>query len=201
MAGLFGITAPILGFTMIFLAIRLSPWFNWTGNALSDLGVSGLGAIIFNNGLLMTGSFMMVFFLGLYELSEGNRLGRLGSGLFFASALLLCAIGFYPEPAGVIHLYVSVAFFVSIPMSMFTLGTFMVRNDIRKLGMLSFIAGASTVVVWMPSWRGFAIPEIITALALGVWSSVIGVWMRRVTALGEDPSYVPGERYGVPDMV
>jgi len=201
MAGFFGIAAPILGFMMIFLAIRLSPWFSWTGNALSDLGVSGLGAIIFNNGLLMTGSFMMVFFLGFFELSEGSQLGRLGSGIFLMCAILLCAIGFFPETAGAIHQHVSVAFFVSIPIYKFVLGAFMVRNDMRKVGLLSFITGASAVIVWMPAWSSFAIPEMITALAVGVWSSVIGVWMRRIIVLGKDPSYVPGERYGISDMV
>jgi len=179
MAGFFGVAAPVLGFIMIFLAIRVSPWFSWTGNALSDLGISGLGAGIFNNGLLMTGSFMMVFFLGIFELAEGSRLGRLGSRLFLAGAFLLCAIGFYPETAGAIHLQVSVAFFVSMPLSMFVTGAFMVRNDMRNLGVLSFVAGASAFVVWLPPWSGVAIPEALSAVAVGVWSSVLGVWMRR----------------------
>jgi len=34
--GYFGILAPIVGFSMIFLAIATAPWFSWTGNALSS---------------------------------------------------------------------------------------------------------------------------------------------------------------------
>ena len=60
MAGFFGVVAPVLGFAMIFLAIRASPWFSWTANALSDLGVSGFGSVIFNSGLAMTGALMMI---------------------------------------------------------------------------------------------------------------------------------------------
>lgn len=179
MAGFFGVAAPILGFAVIFLAIWASPWFSWTGNALSDLGVEGFGSVIFNSGLPMTGALLMMFSLGLFEVTRGCWAGRLGSALFLASALLLCAIGVFPETAGRIHYYVSVAFFVSLPLSMFALGAFMVRHNMRGLGILSFAAGAAAAGVWTLGWSAVAIPEALSALAAGVWSAALGLWMTR----------------------
>ncbi|MFQ6052686.1 MAG: DUF998 domain-containing protein [Candidatus Bathyarchaeia archaeon] len=183
MAGFFGVAAPLLGFTMIFLAIRASPWFSWTGNALSDLGVEGFGAVIFNSGLLMTGALMMMFSLGLYELTRSSRVGRLGFGLFLAGSFLLCGIGSFPETAGRIHRYVSVAFFVSLPLALFALGTFLARRRMKRSGLLSFAAASSAAGVWLIPWSAVAIPEALSALAVGVWSSALGLWMMK----GEKP--------------
>jgi len=179
MAGFFGVATPFLGFTVVFLAIRASPWFSWTGNALSDLGVSGFGSVIFNSGLPMTGVLMMMFSLGLFELTKGRVVGQLGSVLFLVGAFLLCGIGVFPETAGMIHLYVSVAFFVSLPLSLFALGISMARHDMKKFAILSLAAGSAAAGVWLLRWSSVAIPEALSALAVGVWSSALGLWMLR----------------------
>ena len=187
-AGFFGIAAPLMGFTMIILAINASPWFSWTGNALSDLGVSGLGSAIFNSGLPMTGAMLMIFSLGLFELTEGCWVGRVGSVLFVAGALLLCGIGAFPETAGRVHYYISVAFFVSLPLSLFVLGAFMVGHGMRGFGVLSFTAGAFAAGVWSLQWSSVAIPEALSSLAVGVWSSSLGLWMMRGGVRGRPAS-------------
>jgi hypothetical protein len=98
--GWFGIVTPVLGFTMIFLAISTAPWFSWQGNALSDLGVEGLTAAIFNGGLVMTGSVMAVFSLSVYEFGKEDRLGKVGFVLLLLACILLLGIGVFPETAG-----------------------------------------------------------------------------------------------------
>ena len=122
LAGLSGVAAPLFAFTVLGLSIRSSPWFSWTKNALSDLGVSGPGSYIFNYGLVLTGMLAMVFSLGLYELAESSVSGRLGFLLSVAGDVFLSGIGIFPETSGRIHYYVSVAFFVSMPLSMLALG-------------------------------------------------------------------------------
>jgi len=179
LAGFLGVAAPILNFALIFLAIRASPWFSWTGNALSDLGVSGIGSFIFNSGLVVTGVLMFVFSLGLLEVAGGSGVGRLGSVLFLAAALFLCAIGVFPETAGRIHYYVSVAFFVILPVALFALGVSMARRHMKGFGLLSFAAGSAAAGVWLFPWGAVAVPEALSALAVGVWSSALGVWMVR----------------------
>jgi hypothetical membrane protein len=178
--GFFGVAVPLLGFVMIFLAIGESPWFSWTDNALSDLGVEGFGSVIFNGGLAMTGSLAMMFFVGLYEFSVGSIVGRVGALLFLAGTFLLVGIGVFNETYGPIHLYISVAFFFSLALSILISGAFMLRRRMIGLGFLSLLTGAIAAIVWLMPWRGTAIPETISALAAGIWSSVLGAWMLRL---------------------
>ena len=179
MAGFFGVAAPILGFTMVALSIRASPWFSWTGNALSDLGVDGFGSVLFNFGLPMTGAVMMMFSVGLFELTEGCSAGRLGSILHLAGAFLLCGIGAFPETAGPIHFYISVAFFVALPLSLTALTVFMVTHGMKGFAVLTAAAAVVAAGVWLLQWSSAAIPEALSFLAVGVWQVVLGLWMMK----------------------
>jgi hypothetical membrane protein len=178
--GYFGIFTPILGFAMILLAIETAPWFSWTGNALSDLGVDGLTAVVFNHGLQMTAALMSLYSLGVYEFTRGDTVGQAGFLLTLASAVFLFFIGLFPETAGRVHFYFSVAFFVSLPLSSLTLAYYNWRQGCRRLSYLSAAVGAMAVLVWVPGWDAVAIPEALSALAVGAWSSVFGFWMTRM---------------------
>ena len=175
----FGIVTPVLGFSMIFLAISTAPWFSWQGNALSDLGVEGLTAVIFNGGLVMTGSVMAVFSLSVYEFGKEDRLGKLGFALLLLACILLMGIGVFPETAGDIHMQFSVAFFVTLPVAIIVNGVYLRRRGNRKLGALGIAAGAVAIAIWTLPWDGVAIPEAVSAASAGVWSTVVGAWLAR----------------------
>ena len=89
--GWFGIFTPVFGFGMIFLAISTAPWFSWQMNALSDLGVEGVTASIFNGGLMMTAAVMAAFALGIYELGKEDRLGKIGFTVLIWACIFLVA--------------------------------------------------------------------------------------------------------------
>ena len=177
--GGFGVFTPVLGLTMIFLAISTAPWFSWQGNALSDLGVEGLTAAIFNGGLVMTGSVMAVFSLSVYEFSKEDRLGKAGFALLLLACILLMGIGVYPETAGRIHLQVSVAFFVTLPVGIIVNSVYLIRRGNRELGALGIAAGAVAIAIWTLPWDGVAIPEAVSAASAGVWSTATGFWLAR----------------------
>ncbi len=175
--GWFGIVTPVLGFLMIFLAISTAPWFSWQGNALSDLGVEGLTAAIFNGGLIMTGSVMAVFSLSVYEFGKEDWLGRAGFRLLLLACIFLLGIGVFPETAGGIHLQFSVAFFVALPVAIIVNSVYMIRQGHRNLGVLGIAAGVVAISIWVLPWEGVAIPEAVSAASAGVWSTVVGIWM------------------------
>ncbi len=177
--GWFGIVTPVLGFTMIFLAISTAPWFSWQGNALSDLGVEGLTAAIFNGGLVMTGSVMAVFSLSVYEFGKEDRLGKVGFVLLLLACILLLGIGVFPETAGDIHTQFSVAFFVTLPVAIIVNGVYLRRRGNRELGALGIAAGAVAIAIWTLPWDGVAIPEAVSAASAGVWSAATGAWLAR----------------------
>ncbi|MBL7080780.1 DUF998 domain-containing protein [Candidatus Bathyarchaeota archaeon] len=177
--GWFGVFTPVLGFSMIFLAISTAPWFSWQGNALSDLGVEGLTAAIFNGGLVMTGSVMAVFSLSVYEFGKEDRLGKAGFALLLLACVLLMGIGVYPETAGRIHLQISVAFFVTLPVAIIVNSVYLIRRGNRELGALGIAAGAVAIAIWTLPWDGVAIPEAVSAASAGVWSTATGFWLAR----------------------
>ena len=177
--GWFGIVTPVLGFTMIFLAISTAPWFSWQGNALSDLGVEGLTAAIFNGGLIMTGSVMAVFSLSVYEFGKEDRLGKAGFALLLLACIFLLGIGVFPETAGYIHMQFSVAFFVTLPVAIIVNSVYLIRQGNRELGALGIAAAAVAIAIWTLPWDGVAIPEAVSAASAGVWSTVTGAWLAR----------------------
>ena len=178
--GWFGIITPVFGFGMIFLAISTAPWFSWEANALSDLGVDGLTATLFNGGLVMTASLMSIFSLGIYEYTKDDKLGLTAFVVNLASAVFLVGIALFNENVRPYHFIFSVAFFVALPLSMLIMGTYFLKRRMRELGWLSMVAGAIGYLIWILTWDGVAIPEAVSAGAAGVWSIALGYMMIKV---------------------
>jgi hypothetical membrane protein len=177
LCGFFGMLTPVVGFIMVFLAISQAPWFSWTLNALSDLGVEGFEAVLFNSGLPLTGAVMMMFSAGLFELTKGSMVGMAGSAVHLASAVLLILIGVINETIEPWHYVVSFAFFTSLAVTLAIIGVYHWRAGMRRFAVLAWSAAAVGVAVWMLPWRGVALPEAISALCAGVWQVSLGYWM------------------------
>jgi hypothetical membrane protein len=173
-AGLCGVATSAVALSCIFVAISLSPWFSWSANALSDLGVRE-AAVIFNSGLIAAGILSIVFATGLWMTSKGHILGRGGAALFFIGAFALSGIGVFSEATGVVHLFFSVAFFILMPFSLFLLGTGAIVAGSRKFGLFTIAAGVVALIPWIFKWNGLAIPEFISALAVSIWSVAQGI--------------------------
>jgi hypothetical membrane protein len=175
-AGLCGIAAPVVAISFIFLAVSLSPWFSWSANALSDLGVRE-AAWIFNSGLIAAGILSIIFAAGLYANLRERVIGRAGAMLLLISSFALFGIGVFSEAAGAIHTYFSAAFFVLFPLSLFLLGGGAIVAGSWKLGLFTVAAGVVAAIPWAFRWNGVAIPELISALAASSWSMVRGVML------------------------
>lgn len=175
-SGFSGVIAPIVAFTSILLAIASSPDFNWTENALSDLGVQeGVTSFLFNAGLIVGGIFAILFAVGLFTFARENLLGRIGALVFVLDAAALAAIGVCPENVEPLHLYASVIFFTLFPISMFFLAASFLQMSKMKIGFFIFIAAIVATVVWtFPFGRGVAIPETLSALSASIWFIVLG---------------------------
>jgi len=181
-AGLFGVIGPLFSLSFISLAIAYSPWFNWFMNALSDLGVREAAAL-FNSGLIIGGVLTTVFAIGLMKILRKQVLGLLGTYTLILSTIHLCAIGVFPESAGRIHFYVSVAFFELLALSLLLIGAaLMQESSQRYLGLFSILTVVvAGVAAGLVPHEGAAIPETIGALAASVWSVVFGIKLFKAT--------------------
>jgi hypothetical membrane protein len=188
MTGTCGFLAPVLAVAFIFSAVASHPQFSWVDNALSDLGVvSGVTAVLFNFGLIIGGVLCFVFATGLFVFFGERALGRIGACVLVLASLALVAIGVFPESVRFVHYFVSVAFFVLLPLSMlFIVGAFWLKGQVR-MAVFTFLVAVIAVAPWVLLFMvryvsGVAIPEFVSGLAGAVWAVVLsGNMLRQVS--------------------
>ncbi len=175
-----GIVTPIVAFACILTSIVSYPQFNWTNNALSDLGVvDGITGPIFNFGLIIAGVLALIFAtFGLFTFLGKSSLGKVGSGFFTASTIALICIGIFNENFSPTHYIVSVAFFMLAPLGLFILTCAFYRNHQRGIAAFTVAIGAIAALAWILQFTlnyvpNVAIPETISALAISVWAIVL----------------------------
>jgi hypothetical membrane protein len=194
-----GIIGPFYAFLSIMIAILVSPWFSWTGNALSDLGnlsrypSSPVSSLVFNSGLILAGIITVFSVLGLLTKVKTN-IGALISGVvLLVGTIALICIGLFPENFPPWHFIFSVMLFVSIALAMLFFGGVFIYNKLtRRLGLFSLASGLIAASPWIPymflNWNiGAAIPEIISAVAVYAWVIVMS------TRLASGKGTIPGK--------
>lgn len=199
LAGLMGIIGSLLGISGVLLSAFLcgvgcaegigdqynSSWgpngsFSWKTNALSDLGISNV-ANIFNYPLIFAGILNFIFGVGFVKVYARTILSYLGGFIMLLGVTSLSLIGIFTEAYGVLHTYVSMGFFIFVPVSIIIIGITFVRNTLITKGYYSIIAGSVALITissYFTGWHsmlglGFAVPELIEALILSGWV----VWM------------------------
>jgi len=192
-AGLCGIICPLAALSFIALAISYSlSWFSWTNNALSDLGgpppATAIAAVLFNSGLIIGGILGMMFAVGLMYTLREQTLKFIGVFILFLATVSLIAVGVFPETAGRIHFYVSVAFFTLFPVSLLFIGSSMVKElSERTLGIATILFGVFAVVSAAPlvltDVADIGIHELLAALSGSAWSIILGIELYKQSIL------------------
>ncbi len=181
--GILGVLGPFLAIGGIIIAILLSPWFTWDGNALSDLGRYATAipaATVFNSGLILTGSIMLIFLFWFIR-KVGDRITKFGFIPLVIALVFLILIGILSEDFGEAHFIVSVGFFACFPFTMWIVGFGFVRYPkLRWFTPISVILPFFCLFMWagwygglFPFWSGNAIPEITTASSAIGWLWII----------------------------
>ena len=188
LTGIIGLATPFFAFACILLAIASWPQFSWTNNALSDLGVqSGITAILFNSGLVISGLLFIIFGTGLFPLVGKRLVGKVGSAVFVLSSAALIGIGVFNESFSPTHYIVSVMFFVLLPVSLLILvGAFWLVGN-RKLSVFTLAMALGTAVPWVLEFTvhyvsGVAVPEFVSGVVGAAWTMVIGYLMIKKSA-------------------
>jgi hypothetical membrane protein len=178
-SGTCGFLAAVLAFAFILSAVASDPQFSWVNNALSDLGVvSGVTAVLFNSGLIMGGILCFIFATGLFVFLGNRAVGKVGAFVLVLASLALAAIGVFPESVSPVHYFVSVAFFVLLPVSMlFVFGAFWLTGQVR-MAVFTFLVAVVAAAPWILLFSvryvsGVAIPEFVSGLAGAVWAVVL----------------------------
>lgn len=177
----FGTPSPVIGVIMLGLSIIMANNWSITADPLSALGIFGSGgAIPYNSGMLMMGSTAMLLAAGLFEFTEGDLIGQLGSALFLAYSLGLCILGIEILDLGDWVKYVQPAIYVIIPASSIILSYVFYKKDLRTevaVGMLSAIIG---VAVWVLGGPVNGLIELVGLAPYGVFQILFGLHMFRL---------------------
>ena len=182
--GIIGLLSLVVAYSSIALSISVSPWFSWVENALSDLGARCPSGPIFNLGLMSSSVLALVFAIGLKRLHRGV-LGAVSVMLYILSTISLFMVGLFPETAGIIHYYVSVAFFVFVALTLIAFGICSLISHPRSItiGIMMLLLAVLATVVWLFPWKGVAIPELISSLTISTWVVISSV--RMLSARGQ----------------
>jgi len=189
-AGVCGFAAPIVALTFILAAIASWPQFSWVNNALSDLGVqSGATAWLFNSGLVVSGVLFAVFAAGLFRLVGKRAVGRVGAAILFLACVALILIGVFNENFRPTHYYVSVAFFVLMPISLLVLTVGFWLEGQRRLSALTLVVAVVAAAVWILQFlfnyvANVAVPEFVSGFAAALWTEAVSYRMLKEASHG-----------------
>jgi hypothetical membrane protein len=200
-SGVCGVLTPIVAFTCIFLAVASAPEFSWVDNALSDLGVmSGVTAAVFNYGLITSGILGFIFATNLFRVMRVFEIlsadgkphllfyrGLVGALFFSLACLALVAIGVFPENVRYLHYFASVAFFVLLIGALGSLGIGFWQVRQKSWAVFTLLLGVVAAAPWLLLFvvryvSGVAIPELIAAVAGGLWAGVFGFKMLKMAS-------------------
>jgi len=175
-SGVCGIASQLVGLTIILVVASISPWFSWTENDLSILGVEGSTTSLFNSGLIATGLLSLVFAMGLGKSLVTNLVGYFGLASLSLGSISLAVVGLFPRSIDLPHDSASIAFFVFIALALLLIGIAAIIASHRRWGVLSFVSAAVTLafllVPW--PWTGGAIEQLLSCLPWALWTVLLG---------------------------
>jgi hypothetical membrane protein len=187
-SGVCGMAGPLIAVSLILVAVSRSPWFSWTGNYLSDLGVNPNVAALFNSGLIIGGALTAIFGIGLKRTLPGLTGGGLGAIAIVLGSAALCCVGIFPETTGALHRSFALLFYILSIIALVLIGSAMMQEPaVRNLGLFIFTAGLliclaviTFVVMFIGVPRaGGAIPEFISSLGASVCFVILAVRLFR----------------------
>ncbi len=173
-----GMIGPIVGLAMLFIAIYYAPWFSFSVNSLSDLGINGY-SFVFNIGAIASGIMIAVFFISLLYLFKRSAifsiLGAIG-------AIALEMVGVFNETYP-IHVLLAAIYFIAVPIAIAGISAMELGRHrlLMRYGILSAIASIVIVTmgflltkIQLSNGIGFATNEFAEVLLLSVWVFAFG---------------------------
>ena len=175
-AGATGIASQIAVGTTILASIACSPWFSWTENELSILGVEGSATGLVRWGFIAAGLLNLPFVLRLAKDLPQNRIVRSGTTCLALASVALVLTGVFPRSIEVAHDVSSVAFFVLVTMALVVIGIGATAGYRMAWGLVTLSTGVLMAIIQCVSWpwQGGAIPQVLALLPWSVWTLVNG---------------------------
>jgi hypothetical membrane protein len=187
-AGAFAVASAAVGFGALAASLAMAPWFNWSTDALSDLGHPRYAsAPVFGAGLLAAGLFYVDAALHARRLLGEGKLAKAGVLFLVLGGLSLSAIGVVNEAFGTPHFVVSFTYFTFVPVGMFLLALCIreaqprlaVATAAMAVAAAAFGISIIAAIVWGAPFTSQAVPELIASALLAAWACGAGLALLR----------------------
>ncbi len=177
--GVCGIISQLVGITALLVAISGSPWFSWTEDLISVLGVEGSAKTLFNSGLILTGIFSLMFAIGLGRCLLSGRLGQLAMVSLILGSIAVFDMGVFPRTFDFMHGASTTAFFVFITLALLLIGVAAITASQMTWGLLSITAGVLVAVpqLVLGPLSGGAIAQLLSCLPWSLWTIAFGIML------------------------
>jgi hypothetical membrane protein len=175
----FGTLSPVAGAIMVFISASTAP--NWgLSQSLISLASDGFSAVLFNSGLLMTGSLAMIYSAGLFEFTKDDLVGRLGSAAFLVYALCTCAMGIMIVDLGEAYHTLGQTPLPMIPISAALLSINLYRRGLTRYAAPGLVAVIFGVVPWLIGGPVDAVKELVALIPFNLWQLGLGLYLYRI---------------------
>jgi hypothetical membrane protein len=175
-----GILAPIIFLIFYFISLSQSPWYEFGGNYLSDLGV-GEGAWAFNTGDIIAGLLAIPFALSIWHTLKPGWLPLIGSITCILGGIALVGVGIFTEDFGDIHFAVSVMFFSMAALFQILLAWPLIKSPkTKKAGYIVAALTIGTIIV-AASIGANPLSETIAVFEILIWVLIVGIQVLLVT--------------------
>lgn len=185
-----GGAAVALTMVAILAATVVSPAFSWTGNALSNLGVTetaagtGLTVVLFNGGLLLGGLLGLGFAVALARTAV-SLAGRVTALSFGLAVVFMALVGVFPQNTSP-HFPVALGFYLLISVTLWLDGLTALGRGWRQRGIVAVSLGTANLAGWLvwgltgpPTRAGLAIPELWGAVLFSAWTGWVSIGILR----------------------
>ena len=176
-AGVCGIASQFVALAILLFAVLKSPWFSWTENDISVLGVNGSATTLVNSGFILTGVLSLIFAIGLRRNLLTSRLGQSGMASLVLGSIMISAIGIFPRTIGLPHDVASIAAYIFITLALFLVGVSALTASHIVWGLLSLTGFVIMVVFQLVPWpwSGGSIPQLLISLPWSILTVILGV--------------------------
>jgi len=177
--GVCGIISQLVGITALVVVIFNAPWFSWTKDHMSTLGVEGSAKTLFNGGLILTGIFSLIFAIGLGRCLLSGRLGQLAMVSLILGSIAVFDMGVFPRTFDFMHGASTTAFFVFITLALLLIGVAAITASQMTWGLLSITAGVLVAVpqLVLGPLSGGAIVQVLSYLPWSLWTIAFGIML------------------------
>ncbi|WP_224447045.1 DUF998 domain-containing protein [Haloprofundus salilacus] len=165
-----GRVAPVVTLGSILAATVVAPWFSWSRDALSELGVDPATALLFNGGLILGALLALPYAVPLWTAAT-TRAAHLVAVFFALTGVAMGLVGVFPMDTSP-HGAVAVSFYLLLTATLAVDGAVRRRTATGRLSLVFAVVHLLSWAAWADGWfpgSGLALPEFVGAVILAVW--------------------------------